>query len=91
MKKVRIQSVEDLEALPADEWVEVEGGMKFRWGKGPKRVQGRLLVVPLPPKVRKQLGAREGEVLNVRLSKHNLIVTRRGERTAPSRRKKPAS
>lgn len=90
MKKVRIQSVEDLEALPSNEWVEVEGGMKFRWAKGPKRPQGRLLVVPLPPKVRKQFGAREGEILDVRLSNNNLLVTRKGE-GKPPRRKKPAA
>jgi hypothetical protein len=76
MKRVRIQSVEDLEALPEDEWVEVVGGMKFRWAKEPMHVEGRKLVVPLPAGVRRQFRPKKGEVLRARLSNGDLIVER---------------
>jgi hypothetical protein len=74
MKRVRIQSVEDLEALPEQEWVEVVGGMKFRWANAPMRVEGPKLVVPLPANVRKQFKARKGESLRATVTKSELIV-----------------
>lgn len=86
MKRVHIQSVEDLEGLPEDEWVEVVGGMRFRWANAPIHMEGRKLIVPLPSKVRKQFRPRKGEVLHVRLTKGSLVVER-----ATARRSKPSS
>ena len=75
MKRVRIRSVEDLEALPEDEWVKVIGGINAKWVEEPEiEVDGETLIVPLPPRIRRQFKLGKGEVLQARISRGNLIV-----------------
>jgi hypothetical protein len=78
MKRVKIRSVEDFEALPENEWVEVVGGMKVTWVEDTTvSVKGRKLVVPLPEVARKNFKRKKGEALRARIEGSDLIVERR--------------
>jgi hypothetical protein len=88
MRKVRIRSMEDFDALPEGEWFEVRGGMKRKAGRAAIRIEDDHLVVPLPREVQAQFKASRGERLEARVSKGTLIVrhkagkgTRRRART----------
>lgn len=87
MKRVRIRSAEDLDALPEGEWVEVVGGMKFTSVYGPFRVDEDKLVVELPEHVQKRFKRRSDQELHARITKGELIVTRRPKDQAKRRRK----
>jgi hypothetical protein len=76
MKRVRLRSVEDVEGLPEDEWVEVVGGMKFTSTDETIRVENEALIVPLPENVRKRFRKGANEDLRAKISKGILIVTR---------------
>jgi hypothetical protein len=76
MKRLYRPGVEELGAIPEGEWVEVVGGLKFRWVDEKVHVRGRELVVPLPANVRKKFRAKEGEVLRARIKAGAVVVQR---------------
>lgn len=77
MRKVRIRSMKEFDALPEGEWVEVVGGMKWKVPGEGVRVEKGELVIRLPRQVRKSFKAKPGEALEARLSGESLVVTRR--------------
>ena len=54
MRKVEIESVEDLEALPEDEWVEVPEGLHAKFVESIDRENNKLTIV-LPEEVAKRI------------------------------------
>ncbi len=74
VRKVRIDSLADLKALPEDEWVVAPGGINVKFDYEPIRVEGRSLRIRLPPSVIKQLRPRRGGRLKARISKGDLVV-----------------
>jgi len=77
MKKVRVRSMADFDALPEGEWVEVVGGMKWKVPEEPVRVEKGQLVIQIPKGVRKAFKAKPGDALEAQLSGKALVVTRR--------------
>ncbi|MCW3134109.1 MAG: hypothetical protein N2V78_07275 [Methanophagales archaeon] len=57
MRKVKIESVEDLEALPEDEWVEVPEGLHAKFVYSIDRENNKLTIV-LPEEIAKRIGNR---------------------------------
>jgi len=57
MRKVEIESVEDLEALPEDEWVEVPEGLHAKFVYSIDRENNKLTIV-LPEEIAKRIGNR---------------------------------
>ena len=57
MRKVEIESVEDLEALPEDEWVEVPEGLHAKFVYSIDRENNKLTIV-LPEEMAKRIGNR---------------------------------
>jgi len=57
MRKVKIKSVEDLEALPEDEWVEVPEGLHAKFVYSIDRENNKLTIV-LPEEIAKRIGNR---------------------------------
>ncbi len=82
MRKVRIRSMADIDALPEGEWVEVPDGMRWLVPKGFVRKADREVVIRLPRGATKKLNARPGDVLEAQVSGESIIVT-------PSRSKRP--
>ena len=87
MRKVRIQSRADLEALPEGEWVEVPRGIEFDAiiddSGAPDR---RRVVIPLDADTARRLRPRAGEVLEATMKGSQLeLVRRRTQRRKPSR------
>jgi len=78
MKRVRIKSAEDLEALPEGEWVEVVGGMRHRFVDETIRVEKGSLIVPLSRELRREFKPSPGEPLEARVRNGKLVVKRRG-------------
>jgi hypothetical protein len=91
MKRVRIRSAEELDALPEGEWVEVVGGMNVRFIDETLRPQKDKLVVPLSKAAAAQFAPRRGERLTARVSKGKLIVERHGPTRRRSRPRKRAA
>ena len=57
MRKVEIESMEDLEALPEDEWVEVPEGLHAKFVYSIDRENNKLTIV-LPEEIAKRIGNR---------------------------------
>jgi hypothetical protein len=76
VKKVRIESVEDIEALPEGEWVRVPAGIKADWIDDDFTVSGNGLEIQLPPAIAKQLRAEHGTRFRATLRGKRLIVKR---------------
>ena len=57
MRKVENESVEDLEALPEDEWVEVPEGLHAKFVYSIDRENNKLTIV-LPEEIAKRIGNR---------------------------------
>jgi len=57
MRKVEIESVGDLEALPEDEWVEVPEGLHAKFVYSIDRENNKLTIV-LPEEIAKRIGNR---------------------------------
>jgi len=57
MRKVEIESVEDLEALPEDEWVEAPEGLHTKFVYSIDRENNKLTIV-LPEEIAKRIGNR---------------------------------
>ena len=57
MRKEKIESVEDLEALPEDEWVEVPEGLHAKFVYSIDRENNKLTIV-LPEEIAKRIGNR---------------------------------
>ena len=57
MRKVKIESVGDLEALPEDEWVEVPEGLHAKFVYSIDRENNKLTIV-LPEEIAKRIGNR---------------------------------
>ncbi len=74
MRKVRIETVEELEALPEGEWVSVPEGMKVDWSYEAFALKGTKLDITLPDGVAKQLKSRHGTKLRATLRGRHLIV-----------------
>jgi len=75
MRKVRIRSMADIDALPEGEWVEVPDGMKWLVPEKYRRPANREVVIPLPRGAKKKLNARAGDVLEARVSGESIVVT----------------
>lgn len=74
VRKVRINSVEDLEAIPEDEWVIAEGGINVPFDFSEYEKGGRALRIRLPPAVLRKLRPRRGRRLSARISRGELVV-----------------
>ena len=57
MRKVKIESMEDMESLPEDEWVEVPEGLHAKFVYSVDRVNNKLTIT-LPEEVAKKIGNR---------------------------------
>jgi len=57
MRKVKIESMADMESLPEDEWVEVPEGLHAKFVYSVDRVNNKLTVT-LPEEVAKKIGNR---------------------------------
>lgn len=57
MRKIKIESMEDLEALPEDEWVEVPEGLHAKFVYTVDRENNKLTIV-LPEEIAKRIGNR---------------------------------
>lgn len=81
MRRVRLRSWADFDALPEGEWVEVVGGMPvtFTYETHLKAESGRLLL-RIPTSVRKRFKLREGEDLHVSFANGTLVARRRAKR-----------
>ena len=82
MRKVRIRSMADFDALPEGEWVEVPDGMKWLVPAEFARIATREVVIRLPRGAKKKLNARPGDILEARVSGESIVVT-------PKRTKRP--
>jgi len=85
MKRVRVRSWAELDALPADEWVEVVGGVDLRVIDGTRSGRRREVVIPVGRKVARSLAPRLGEVLEARVRGTDIVLIRRRARGRPSR------
>ncbi len=56
MRKVKIESIEDLESLPEDEWVEVPEGLHAKFVYRIER-QDNILTIILPEDIAKKMGS----------------------------------
>lgn len=91
MKRVRIRSMEDLEALPEDEWVEVIGPMIAKPRRRGIRVEDGRLIVPLAKDLAAQIRPRKGERLRATMTKSELTVVRRNAKKPRQPARKRAS
>lgn len=57
MRKVKIESREDLESLPEDEWVEAPDGLHARFVYRIEREKNKLTII-LPENIAKKMGNR---------------------------------
>ncbi len=57
MRKVKLESMEDLESLPEDEWVEVPEGLHAKFVYSVDRENNKLTIT-LPEDVAKKIGNR---------------------------------
>ena len=57
MRKVKIESMEDLESLPEEEWVEVPEGLHAKFVYSVDRENNKLTIT-LPDEVAKRIGNR---------------------------------
>ncbi|VVB86074.1 Uncharacterised protein [uncultured archaeon] len=57
MRKARIESVEDLESLPEDEWVEAPEGLHAKFVYRIER-ENNILTIVLPEDIAKKMGNR---------------------------------
>ncbi len=57
MRKVKIESIEDFEALPEDEWVEAPEGLHAKFVYRIER-ENNILTIVLPEDIAKKMGNR---------------------------------
>lgn len=76
MKKVKIETAEDIEALPEGEWVHVPGGIQAHWVTDEFKMNGDGLEIELPPAIAQQLKALHGTRFRATLRGKRLIVRR---------------
>jgi hypothetical protein len=57
MRKAKIESIEDLESLPEDEWVEVPDGLHAKFVYRIER-ENNILKIILPEDIAKKMGNR---------------------------------
>jgi hypothetical protein len=74
MRKVKIESVADFDALPEDEWVEVPKGVKVDLVFDDMRVEDGKILIRLPPSIVKQFKASRGRRLKARITGRQLVV-----------------
>jgi hypothetical protein len=74
VRRAKIESVADLEALPEDEWVFVPGGIQVDFEYEGFRVEGQSLRIRLPQSVARRFRPRRGARLTARISRGELIV-----------------
>ena len=55
MQKVKIESIEDLESLPEDEWVEVQEGLHAKFVYRIER-EKNILTIVLPEDIAEKMG-----------------------------------
>ena len=76
MRKVKIETLADVRALPEDEWVFVPEGMKVEWGDEDFVVEEHRLEVTLPKEVSRKLRALKGKKLKASIRGRRLTVQR---------------
>jgi hypothetical protein len=77
MRRVKIQSFDDLMGLPEGEWVEIPDGLDFESVyPGTVRIARDRVVVELPEGAAERLRPGRSETLTARLSKGRLIIER---------------
>lgn len=74
VKKARVDSIEDLEALPEGQWVEVPGGINVEFDYGRFEPEGKALRIRLPRGVARRLKAKPGARWRARISGDDLIL-----------------
>lgn len=74
VRKVRIDSVADLEALPDDVWFEAPQGINIPFDYSSYRSEPMALRIKLPAAVLKRLRPRRGRRLTARISKGELVI-----------------
>jgi hypothetical protein len=76
MRKVKIESVADFDALPEGEWVEVPDGLKVElvFGKEWDDGNGDRLVINVPRDIARRIKGMKGRRLKARFTGRRLIV-----------------
>jgi len=74
VRKVRVDSVADLEALPEGEWVVAPAGINVPFEYEPIRMSGRSLRIRLSPSMLRRLRPKRGRRLTARISGGELVV-----------------
>ena len=74
MKKVRIDSADDLESLPEGEWLAAPDGINVPFRYDHVRLEGRELRIRLPPQVIEELRPKRGRRLRARIAGEELVV-----------------
>ncbi|HEX9709514.1 MAG TPA: hypothetical protein VGB42_06060 [Candidatus Thermoplasmatota archaeon] len=77
MKRMRIQTAEDMMNAPEGEWFEVPGGVKVKATyEATLRIEDRRVRVTLPEAAVERLRTKGTEELTARLSNGELVVER---------------
>lgn len=74
MKKAKLESIADFDALPEDEWVELDGGLKVGLVFDGMRVEDGKLLINLPGSILRQFKAKGGRPLKARIAGRRLII-----------------
>ena len=74
MKRIRIQTVEDLESVPEGEWFFVPDGTPVTHSFEGFEVKGGKLRIKIPREVVRQFGAIKGRQLRAKLRGNDLVV-----------------
>ncbi len=74
VRKVKIDSIADLDAIPEDEWVVAPDGINVPFDYEHFHVEGRAVLIRLPSSVLKELRPRRGRRLRALISKREFVV-----------------
>lgn len=86
MRRVRFRSWKEYDALPENEWVEIVGGMPFRFVHATTlRISSGKVVVEVPKYLVRDLRLKPGDKLFGRVERGQLIISRRAARGAPKK------
>ena len=74
MRRVKIESAEDLEALPEGEWVHVPGGIKADWFGPDGTPMDEAFVITLSADVARDLRRKQGTRFSATLRGKKLLL-----------------
>lgn len=76
MRREKVESAEDLFALPQGEWVHLPEGIRAEFVDDDVKVEGGRLSIALPARAAKRFRLSSGERLLARYSRGRLVVER---------------